>query len=184
MHRIDGDGAVDGRFVTGDPQTGQKATQVTAAWLNSVQEEILGVITAAGIVPAKDNDSQLLAAISSLASSAGVSESIIRFSIPGAVLAGSNRVVCALSGITGVITRVGGRISGSGGAKVSLKKDGASVVQWVVYTTNGSENLRSGTQLANTGVAELSLLSLYVNDISGAPEDLTVFIHLTPNVAG
>lgn len=64
MHRIDGanPGPSD-TFVEGDPQAGVPATQVTGPWLTAVQEEIAGVIEAAGLVLDKPDNGQLLAAL-------------------------------------------------------------------------------------------------------------------------
>ena len=52
-----------GFFTAGDPQTGEGATVVTDDWLNMVQEELVGVVQAAGIAPDKTNNGQLKAAI-------------------------------------------------------------------------------------------------------------------------
>lgn len=73
MHRIDGEGAtVDNKFTEGNPSTGLIATEVTADWLNAVQEEIIAVLTAAGIDPLKTSNTQLRDAIQSLISGGGV----------------------------------------------------------------------------------------------------------------
>jgi hypothetical protein len=67
MHRIDGPGStVDKKFTEGDPVGGVQATVVTAAWMNDVQEELLSVLTAAGITPVKGTQDQLLKAIRSV----------------------------------------------------------------------------------------------------------------------
>lgn len=50
MKRIDTPTAVGGRFVSGNPQTSQKATRIGAEWLNNIQEEIANAIELAGIV--------------------------------------------------------------------------------------------------------------------------------------
>jgi hypothetical protein len=64
MHRIDGPGAtVDKKFTEGDPAGGVPATVVTAAWMNDVQENILAVLTAAGVTPTKARAADLLDAI-------------------------------------------------------------------------------------------------------------------------
>jgi microcystin-dependent protein len=44
MHRIDGAGNVDGMFVHEDAQAMRPPTEITDRWLNSVQEELVGVI--------------------------------------------------------------------------------------------------------------------------------------------
>lgn len=65
MHRIDGDGAtVTGQWTEGNPSTGVPATELTADWMNAVQNEIENVIvTGAGAALNKANNAQLLAAI-------------------------------------------------------------------------------------------------------------------------
>lgn len=64
MHRIDTSTATgDGRFTEGDPLVPTPATVVSADWLNSVQEELVNTLSAAGIAPDKTNNAQLLAAI-------------------------------------------------------------------------------------------------------------------------
>ena len=59
MHKIDTpDATRDGRFTEGDPTVPVPATTVSADWLNAVQEEVLAVLRAAGLTPAKNNNAQ------------------------------------------------------------------------------------------------------------------------------
>lgn len=79
MFRVDGegvseslptpaaDGDVTGYFRDGNPSLGEQGTQVTADWLNAVQEELLSVIQYAGITPDKDTHTQLLSALKLMA---------------------------------------------------------------------------------------------------------------------
>jgi len=67
MYYIDGPGAtVDHKFTDGDPAAGVAPTTVTDDFMNDVQQEILNVIAAAGIVPAKNTQDQLLKALRGL----------------------------------------------------------------------------------------------------------------------
>ena len=61
-----------GYFFGGDANTGKQATVVTAAWLNMVQEELLAVVTAAGIEPDALTRDQVLQAIRFLVESNAV----------------------------------------------------------------------------------------------------------------
>lgn len=70
MHRIDGPGHIANRFTEGDPSIGQRATRVTAEWLNSLQEVIAFVIEEANIALVKGDDSQLYDAIFAIATGA------------------------------------------------------------------------------------------------------------------
>ncbi len=67
MHRIDTDGSSGGHFSDGVPSLGIKGTKLDDDWLNAVQEEIVGVIEAAGITLVKGDSTQLLAACVSAA---------------------------------------------------------------------------------------------------------------------
>ncbi|MGH8384919.1 MAG: hypothetical protein ACRESJ_05410 [Pseudomonas sp.] len=61
MHRIDGPGAtVDNKFTDGDPVGGVAATVVTDDWMNDVQENIMAVLSAAGVTPTKGRAADLL----------------------------------------------------------------------------------------------------------------------------
>ena len=63
MFLIDTPSAVDGRFVSGTPQVGQAATQLSPDWLNGLQDEISAVITASGMALDKAASTQLRDAI-------------------------------------------------------------------------------------------------------------------------
>lgn len=56
-------GSTPGYFTNGDPVSGQAATLVPDWWLTQVQEELLGILVAAGIVPAKGSNAQVIAAL-------------------------------------------------------------------------------------------------------------------------
>lgn len=62
-------GLVDGRFVDENPSTGQIGSLIPAAWANGLMQELLGVIKAAGLVPAEDDLGQLLKAVQTIAAS-------------------------------------------------------------------------------------------------------------------
>lgn len=66
MERINTPTAVGERFVDGNPTQGQKGTQVSAKWLNDVQEEISKVIEGSGSSLDGSKQDQLLSAIKAL----------------------------------------------------------------------------------------------------------------------
>jgi len=55
-----------GFFTEGDPVGGIAPTVVTQAWCNSVQEELMSILTAAGIAPDKAATNQVLLALQAL----------------------------------------------------------------------------------------------------------------------
>lgn len=50
-------------WTEGNPGTGVPATEISGDWMNAVQEEIIAVLTEAGVTPVKANNGQLVAAI-------------------------------------------------------------------------------------------------------------------------
>lgn len=70
MHRIDSAGNVNSLFVEGNPQAGQRATAVSADWLNDVQENLVAILEQAGVVPAKGEPAQLYDSIVAIIASA------------------------------------------------------------------------------------------------------------------
>ena len=71
MHRIDTSTATpDHKFTEGDPTIPVAATTVSAEWLNAVQEELVAVITGAGLELKKSDNGQLWKAISQLITNA------------------------------------------------------------------------------------------------------------------
>lgn len=93
MHRIDGPGATpEGRFTDGNPSTGSPATVVLAEWLNALQDEIIAVLTEAGIEPAKASTTQLRDAIIAIATGGGTT--VVASAVPiedaGSFFAGGN----------------------------------------------------------------------------------------------
>lgn len=65
MHKTDGDGNVANLFDPGTPGV-TPATQVDAPWLNAVQEELIGILSAASIAPVKGTWTQVLTALRAL----------------------------------------------------------------------------------------------------------------------
>lgn len=58
----------EGKFQAGNPTTGQPATAPGPEWMNAVQEELCGVIEAAGITLDDNNNGQLKSAIEKMLS--------------------------------------------------------------------------------------------------------------------
>jgi hypothetical protein len=65
-------GLVGGKFVNEDPLGGTPGSLIPAQWGNAVIDEILKVITSAGLIPSEENNNQLLAAIKAVVVGVGV----------------------------------------------------------------------------------------------------------------
>lgn len=66
MQRTAGQGNVNGMFVQENANTGQPPTEITADWMNAVQEELCGVIEGSGIALDVTDNKQLVKAINLL----------------------------------------------------------------------------------------------------------------------
>lgn len=75
MDRTNGAGHVNHLFVAENAATNQPPTEITTDWLNGIQEELIAILLAGGIVPDKVNLSQLLTALRS----AGVFQTAAQF---------------------------------------------------------------------------------------------------------
>lgn len=102
MHRIDTSTATpDNKFTEGDPAVPVAATTVSAAWLNAVQEELVAVITGAGLGLKKSDNGQLWQAISQLITDA--KPGLATKANPGLVQVGGGLDVTA-KGLLSVLT--------------------------------------------------------------------------------
>ena len=102
MHRIDTATATpDHKFTEGDPAVPVAATTVSAEWLNAVQEELVAVITGAGLELQKSDNGQLWQAISQLITNA--KPGLATKAKPGLVQVGSGLDVTA-KGLLSVLT--------------------------------------------------------------------------------
>lgn len=63
MHRIDGAGHVGNMFVTEDPAINRPPTEVTAEFMNALQQELAQVIEVSGITLSKPDNTQLTKAL-------------------------------------------------------------------------------------------------------------------------
>ena len=125
MHKIDGANHLSNTFQQGNPTTGAKGTQVTAAWLNAVQSELIAVLAAASIVPSKTQNAQLLAALGNLYAAKTHAHTIANVTgLQGALDAktdtGHTHVPANITGLTEAVQDVvGGVFREAGGVDVS-----------------------------------------------------------------
>jgi hypothetical protein len=92
---------VAGYFTGGNPTGGIPATAVRAWWLNMIQEELVGVVTAAGLTPTTAN-TQVLAALRGMFGGVGSLGDIGYMWLPGKILLQWGTKLSSASGITGV----------------------------------------------------------------------------------
>lgn len=159
MHRIDANGHVANQFTEGNPAIGQQATQVSAAWLNDVQENIAYAIEQAGIALVKGDGQQLyealVAMISGVVGTGGGSTPTTRQILTAGLATGGGNfsadrtITVAIATLAEVAARVRndvavtpaglvGLISVTGAAGTMVLKVGTAVIQ--VFTGFVSAN--------------------------------------------
>lgn len=82
MQRTNGDGHIDNMFVEEDVNIGRKPTQITAVWMNAVQEELATAIEGSGLSLNSNDNSQLLKVLQNI--SGYMIGEIAMFSTPNA----------------------------------------------------------------------------------------------------
>lgn len=75
-------GLINGKFSDGNPSAGVPASRDPARHMNAVTDEVLHVITSAGLTPAENNLTQLLEAIARLAAAEAVLDTAGLLRIP------------------------------------------------------------------------------------------------------
>ncbi|MCR8931920.1 MULTISPECIES: hypothetical protein [unclassified Pseudomonas] len=117
-------GLVGGKFVDEDPLAGTPGSLIPAQWGNAVTDEIIHVITGAGLTPDELNNMQLLAAIKAVVTQSGVSPGrligVRVFNVAGTF------TYNATPGTNSVIEEVQGAGGGSGGLSATGATTGAA----------------------------------------------------------
>ena len=119
-------GLVEGKFVDENPTTGQVGSLIPSAWGNSVTEELLSVIKAAGLTPDESQVNQLLKAIQTFA--AADMKKTVRVATTGAIS------LSGLQSIDGVALAAGDRV---------LVKNQANAAQNGLYSAGGGVWVRT-----------------------------------------
>lgn len=138
MHRIDTLGSVEGKFDEGNPATGQRATRISADWMNDVQEAICYVIEQQGIELEKGDETQLRAAILALVS--------------GVIGAGGGAVPTTRQVNTSGLATGGGDLA----ANRTINVPKASPAETLVGALDSKAITPAGLSAAFTGVAGLN----------------------------
>ena len=139
MDRINSFNMAAGRkWQDANPGVGQEATAQNAEWHNGVQEELIGIIIAAGLVPTAGVYNQVLTAIQQfIAAAAAPNASTTQY---GLVELATNAQAAALTDTTHALTPSGlGSLFGRSLTTNGYQKlPGGLILQWGSITTSGT----------------------------------------------
>ncbi|MBH8610486.1 hypothetical protein I4N56_005695 [Pseudomonas mohnii] len=97
-------GLVDGKFIDEDSMLGTPGSLIPSAWGNAVTDELLNVISAAGLAPSEVNNSQLLLAIRTLI--LGAQNKVLIDSGSAGAYAAANAIPLTAQPLTGYLQQV------------------------------------------------------------------------------
>lgn len=177
MHRIDTATAKNGEFTDGNPSGGVKATQLNAAWFNTVQRELCAVVEGAGGELSETDDGQVAAVIEKLRNAdwkafSGSGES------PAFELG-------AWAGCSLLFARAGATSSGlKFPANVSVSQDVSSGISLLIAEINGDDescrvSYKCGIATAEATLHRGDIAVLYATNYGGTIARITVL----PNAA-
>jgi hypothetical protein len=144
-------GLVDGRFVDENPVAGTPGSLIPAVWGNAVTEEILSVVSSAGLVPTEGDNRQLLKALQALLALASpMGSSVINVSTSKGLTASELGLVLvnASSGVTTISLPAADAALGTRDVIVR-RVDNASTR--LVVRASGTDKIRFHTHLAAAG---------------------------------
>ncbi|MDI2141744.1 MULTISPECIES: phage tail protein [unclassified Pseudomonas] len=151
-------GLVDGRFVDENPVAGTPGSLIPAVWGNSVTEELLGVIKAAGMTPAEGINDQLLSAFKKLLSLASpMTSRVTEVSASKALIADELGLVL-ISANTADTTITLPAVSTLAGVRDVIVRRTDNSANRLVVQAAGNDRIRFHTHLSASGYPFLVLV--------------------------
>lgn len=151
-------GLVDGRFVDENPVAGTPGSLIPAVWGNSVTQEILNVITGAGLTAAEADTGQLLKAIQSIVGNASPMRSVVtRLTASKALTDPELGLVLIDGGSSAVTVTLPPANAGLGVRDVIVRRMDNSGNRLIVQAS-GSDRIRFHTHLSPSGYPFLVLM--------------------------
>lgn len=151
-------GLVNGRFVDENPVAGTPGSLIPAVWGNSMTEELLAVITAAGMTPSEGVNDQLLAALKTLLNLASpMSSRVTEVSTSKTLMPEELGLVLINASATETTITLPAASSLSGVRDVVVRRTDNSVNRLVVQAS-GNDRVKFHTHLSPNGYPFLVLM--------------------------
>ncbi|WP_240201811.1 hypothetical protein [Burkholderia sp. LMG 13014] len=158
-----------GYFTGGNPATGQAATILDADWLNMIQEELISILTAAGVAPGKATYNQVLAALQILFASASGNPNAL-FKVKTANLGDSSNNAASTAYVWGALGNYGSFFPFSAASQQLTASQSGDLI-YFFGTNAGVVTLPQGTSLqgpsARFVIYNGSLANLTVSAFAG-----------------
>ncbi len=194
-----------GFFTGGNPGSGEPATIVDADWLNMIQQELVNVVTAAGLTPSKTTYTQVLSAIRLLVqqqTTPSIAVTVASNALTGVVAAPELLIFRnpTLSSGAPVVASIGSNLTLTvpSGATLGSVSGNSSRIVWLVAYNGGSPalcvvNLSGGLNLDETTLISATAITsgataanvIYsATAISSSPFRVVGFSDVTETTAG
>ncbi|WP_332762489.1 phage tail protein [Pseudomonas koreensis] len=151
-------GLVDGRFVDENPVAGTPGSLIPAVWGNSVTQEILSVIGAAGLAASETDTSQLLEAIQLMVGNASPMRSVITRLAASTSLSPQELGLVLLDGSPASLTLTLPAVNAALGVRDVVVRRVDNSGNRLVVQTSGTDRIRFHTHLSPAGYPFLVLM--------------------------
>jgi hypothetical protein len=151
-------GLVNGRFADEDPEAGKPGSLIPAAWGNSVTQEILNVINAAGMAASETDTRQLLKAIQSIVGNANPMRSVITRLAASKTLTEQELGLVLIDASPAPVTVVLPAADGPLGVRDVIVRRVDNSGSRLVIQASGSDRIRFHTHLSASGYPFLVLM--------------------------
>jgi microcystin-dependent protein len=151
-------GLVNGRFVDENPLAGTPGSLIPAVWGNSVTQEILGVISSAGMTPSEADNGQLIKALQTILGRSSPMRSVVTRLTTSKVLAADELGLVLIDSSAGASTVTLPAANAALGVRDVIVRRVDNSGNRLTVRTDGNDRVRFHTHLAANGYPFLVLM--------------------------
>ncbi|MDI2594163.1 phage tail protein [Pseudomonas sp. N3-W] len=151
-------GLVDGRFVDENPVAGKPGSLIPAVWGNAVTEELLSVISGAGLAPTEGNNGQLFRALQALMAMASPMRSSITNVAVSKALTSDDLGLVLINAVAGATTISLPTVDAALGIRDVIVRRVDNTSTRLVVQASGTDKIKFHTHLSAAGYQFLVLM--------------------------
>src|SRR3546814_677432 len=144
-------GLVNGRFVDENPLAGTPGSLIPAVWGNSVTQEILGVISAAGMTPSEADNGQLIKALQTILGRSSPMRSVVTRLTTSKMLAADELGLVLIDSSAGASTVTLPAANAALGVRDVIVRRVDNSGNRLMVRADGNDRIRFHTHLAASG---------------------------------